>query len=215
MRPTIVVTVLVAVLALAPAAVAKGPNASVASGPQGIEPGKPWVTELTFVEYTSRDAKAARPVVVLRSGSTRFAVRPRRISVYAPGQPDMLAEARYRLRVVFPRAGRWTYTVHDGTRDNERFRFPPAQIGGGAARVETGYVEFPVDSRAHSEGGGGAIVSEADAPSGESGGALPPEVVLPPEDGDEDGGGVALWIPLVGLTLAGVGTVTALRRRRG
>lgn len=214
MRPTIVVTALLAALALAPAAVAKGPHASVASGPEGIAPGEPWVTELTFVEYLSRDAKAARPVVVLRSGATRFAVRPRRISVYAPGEPEMLAEARYRLRVVFPRAGRWTYTVHDGTRANKRFRFPPAQIGGGAARVETGYVEFPVGSRAHREGGGGMIVSEADEPGGGHDGVLPPEVMLPPED-DEDGGGVAIWIPLAGLTLAGVGTVTVLRRRRG
>lgn len=214
MRPTIAVSVLLALLALAPAAAAKGPHASVASGPQGIAPGKPWVTTLTLVEYSGPEAAAARPLVVLRSGATRFAVRPKRIGLHVPGEPDMLAEARYRLRAVFPRAGRWSYTVLDGSPANRRFRFPAAQIGGGAERVTTGYVEFAVDSRAHREGGGGAIVSEAVPPEGEPGGALPPEVTLPPED-EDDGGGLALWIPLAGLTLAGVGTVTVLRRRRG
>jgi hypothetical protein len=215
MRPTIVVSALLALLALVPAAVAKGPHASVASGPEGIAPGKPWVTTLTLVEYTGRDAAAARPVVILRSGATRFAVRPKRIGLHVPGQPETLAEARYRLRAVFPRAGRWTYTVLDGSPANRRFRFAAARIGGGADRVTTGYVEFAVGSRAHRQGGGGAIVSEAVPPEAESGGgALPPEVTLPPED-EDGGGGVALWIPLAGLTLAGVGTVTVLRRRRG
>jgi hypothetical protein len=215
MRPTIAATALLALLALAPGAVAKGPHASVASGPEGIPPGKAWITTLTLVEYSGRHAAAARPVVILRSGATRFAVRPKRIGLHVPEQPATLAEARYRLRAVFPRAGRWTYTVLDGSPANRRFRFPAAQIGGGAERVTTGYVEFAVGSRAHRQGGGGAIVSEAVPPEAEpGGGALPRDVTLPPQDEGDDGE-VALWIPLAGLTLAGVGTVTVLRRRRG
>jgi hypothetical protein len=211
MRHTTHALVVVALLALAPAALAKGPHASIASGPAGIDPGKPWVTTLTLAEYSGEAAAAARPRVILRSGSARFAVDPRRIALHVPERSDMFAEARYRIRVVFPRAGRWTYTVVDGER---RFRFPAARIGGGAARVTTGYVEFPQGSRAHREDAGGAIVADALPTSPQDGGgARPPEVMLPPEE-PEDGGGLALWIPAAGLTLAGVGTVTLLRRRR-
>jgi len=213
MRYTTPALILIALLALAPAAAAKGPHASVASGPAGIEPGKPWVTTLTLVEYGGRDALAARPTVILRSGSTRFAVSAKRTGLHVPGRQDMLAEARYRLRVVFPRAGRWSYTVVDGTKAGRRFRFPAARIGGNADRVTTGFVAFPRGSRAQRQGGGGAIIAEAVPVSGEAGGALPPQVTLPPDDEDEDGG-LALWIPAAGLTLAGVGTVTVLRRRR-
>jgi hypothetical protein len=197
-------SLLAAVVTLAPAAVAKGPHAVVSSGPEGIDPGKPWVTMLELVEYGPREAASARPTVVLRSGSDRFAVRPRR---------RVGPEARYRLRVVFPRAGRWSYTVFDGTPANRRFRFPTARIGATADRVRRGFVAFPQGSPAEAQGAGGPVLGDPRPAAPEPDGALPPEVVLPPAD-DADRGGLALWIPLAGLAIAGLGTVTALRRRR-
>jgi hypothetical protein len=207
MRHTIVAFVLV--LALAPAAAAKGPYAAVDSGPEGLRPGQPWVTTLTLAEYGGRAAREARPTVLLRSGTTRLEVHPRRIGLHVPDDaPDTIAEGRYSLRARFPHAGRWTYEVYDNTRAKRRYRFPAVRIGGGAARAATGYVRFPVGSHADRQGGGGPIVDDA-APT-DPGDVLPPEVTLPPEEG----GGLPAWIPVAVLALAGAGTVTVLRSRR-
>jgi hypothetical protein len=204
---------LLAALALAPSAAAKGPHAIVDSGPAGLQPGEPWVTTLTLIEFSARDVATARPVVILRSGSGMFTVRPRRLSSHVPRRRDTLAEARYRLRVVFPRAGRWSYTVLDGTREQRRFHFPAATIGGSARRVTRGFAAFPEGSRAEAQGAGGAILGDPVSATAEPGDSLPPEVVLPASDGDE-GGGIPLWIPAAGLALAGAGTLTVVRRRR-
>jgi hypothetical protein len=212
MSRTVLALLLPAVLALAPGAAAKGPHAIVESGPGGIEVGEPWLTTLTLMEFGGAEVAAARPLVILRSGPDRFAVRPRRLGPHIPSQPDVLAEARYRLRVVFPRAGRWSYTLLDGTPRQRRFRFPAATVGGDARRVTSGFVAFPEGSAAEAQGGGGEILGDAvSASSGGRGGSLPPEVVVPAAGGG--GGGVPLWIPAAGLALAGVGTVTVMRRR--
>jgi MYXO-CTERM domain-containing protein len=202
MSRSVIAPVLVAVLALAPAAAAKGPHAVVSSGPEGVDPGKPWVTTLAFVEYGHR-AAAAHPRVILRSRGERFTVEPKPIA----------ADARYRLRVVFPRAGRWSYTVLDGTPADRRFRFPAVSIGDDVDRVPRGYVAFPQGSHAAAQGAGGPVFGDAGPAADEPGDVLPPEVVLPPENRPDDGG-FAVWIPLAGLALAGVGTLTVLRRRR-
>ena len=212
MRRIVVASLLLAGLALAPSAAAKGPHALVASGPGGIEPGEPWVTTLRLVEFGGREVAAARPVVILRSGSDRFAVRPTRMGAHVPGRSDVLAEARYRLGVLFPRAGRWSYTVLDGTRKQRRFHFPAATIGGNVKRVTTGFVAFPEGSPEEAQGAGGAILGDAAPAAGGRGDSLPPEVVSP-ATGGSDGGGLPLWIPAAGLALAGAGTLTLMRRR--
>ncbi|MET0760929.1 MAG: hypothetical protein ABWZ63_01190 [Thermoleophilaceae bacterium] len=212
MSRIVVASLLLAGLALAPSAAAKGPHATVASGPGGIEPGEPWVTTLTLVEFGGREVAAARPVVILRSGSDRFAVRPMRMGAHVPGRSDVLAEARYRLRVVFPRAGRWSYTVLDGTRERRRFHFPAATIGGNAERVTTGFVAFPEGSPEEAQGAGGAILVDAAPAAGGRGDTRTPQGVSPPPGGT-DGGGLPLWIPAAGLALAGAGTLTLMRRR--
>jgi hypothetical protein len=203
-----------AALALAPSAVAKGPHATVDSGPAGLRSGEPWVTTLTLVEFGGGEVATARPLVVLRSGSERFTVRPRRLGAHVPRRPGVVSEGCYRLRVVFPRAGRWTYTVLDGTGKRRRFRFPAAPIGGGARRVTTGFVAFPQGSRAAAQGGGGPILGDAAPAVSGPGDSLPPEVVLlPSAASDSDDGGFPLWIPAAGLALAGAGTLTLVRRR--
>ncbi len=195
-----VVASVVVLLALAPAALAKGPHAVVTPGPDGIEPGRPWVATLELNEFDERTASAARPTVLVRSKAQRFSVPARRV-----------AGRRFRLRLSFPRPGRWHYTVLDGTPAQRIFRFPPVIVAPGLRRDTRAYVAFPRGSRAEAEGGGGPIMAGAEPVSGTSGGALPPEVVLPP--GDPEADGVALWVPLAGLTLAGAGTLTVLRRR--
>ena len=150
--------------------------------------------------------------MILRSGSDRFAVRPTRLGAHVPGRSDVLAEARYRLRVVFPRAGRWSYTVLDGTRKQRRFHFPAATIGGNVKRVTTGFVAFPEGSPEEAQGAGGAILGDAAPAAGGRGDSLPPEVVSP-ATGGSDGGGLPLWIPAAGLALASAGTLTLMRRR--
>jgi hypothetical protein len=211
MNGIVVATLLLAVLALVPSAVAKGPHAMVESGPGGIEPGEPWVTTLTLMEFGGAEVAAARPQVILRSGSDRFAVRPTRLDAHIPTQRDVLAEARYRLRVVFPRAGRWSYSVVDGTTQRRRFHFPAATVGGNAERDTTGFAAFPEGSPEEAQGGGGPIVGDP-GPAGGSGDPLPPEVVVLAAD-EGDGGGVPAWIPAAGIALAGAGTFTVVRRR--
>jgi hypothetical protein len=191
-------TTLLTVLVLAPAAVAKGPHASVSPEPTGIEPGQRWEATLTLIEYGRREVAAARPTVILRSGRTRFTVRPKRLGTHVPRFDNVLAEARYRLRVVFPRAGRWSFTVLDGTPANLRFRFPPVIVGGNRGRVTRDYVAFPAGSPEEAAVGGGP---------------LPPEVVSLPADESDGARAAALWI-LAGLPLAGAGLFAWRERRR-
>jgi hypothetical protein len=212
MSRAILASFLLAALALAPSAIAKGPHATVDAGPAGLRPGEAWATTLTLLELGGRESATARPLVILRSGSERFAVRPQLIGAHVPRQGDVLTEARYRLRVVFPRAGRWSYTVLDGTRERRRFRFPAATIGRGARRDTTGFVAFPQGSPEAKQGAGGPVLGDPAGASG-PGDPLRPEVVMVAGEDDRDGGGFPLWIPAAGLALAGAGTLTVVRRR--
>jgi MYXO-CTERM domain-containing protein len=212
MKRSILAFVLLVGLALAPSAAAKGPHALVEPGPGGIGPGEPWVTTLSLIEFGAGEVAAARPVVIFRSGRERFTVRPKRVGAHIPTQPDVMAETRYRLRVVFPRAGRWSYTVLDGTAKQRRFHFPAVAIGGNTARDRTAYVAFPEGSPEEAQGAGGPVLGYG-APSA-GGESLPPEVVVAAADDGGDGGGFPVWIPAAGLALAGAGTLTAVRRRR-
>jgi hypothetical protein len=185
-------------LALPASAAAKGPHAIIDSGPEGLQPGEPWVTTLTLGEYGPSQTRHAKPRIILRSRAHTFTARPGRTAAGA-----------YAVRVVFPSAGRWRYTVVDR---NHRFRFPVATIGGGADRDSMGYVAFPVGSEAAAQGAGGPYVAPPEPEPGERDGVLPPEVMLPPEDEDE--GSFALWIPAAAVTLAGVGGLAVVRRLR-
>jgi hypothetical protein len=198
---SILVAVALAALALAPSAAAKGPHAIVEPGPGGIAPGERWLTTLTLVEFGSRELASAQPRMVLRSGSDRFVVRP--------SGEQVLGKGRYELSVVFPRAGRWSYTVIDGRR---RFEFSAAVIRRGAERDTTAFVAFPKGSPAERQGAGGPIFGDTGPAAG--GESLPPEVVVPAARAS-DGGGLPLWIPAAGLALAGAGALTVMRRRRG
>jgi hypothetical protein len=214
MRRIAIAAVTMAVVALPAAAAAKGPHATVTSLPVGIEPGQPWSTTLTLLEYGRREAAAARPTVILRSGDGRITATPKLLSAHVPRDENVLAEIRYRLRVVFPHAGRWSFTVLDGTRAGRRFRFPPALVGGDAEPSSGAWIAFPKGSPEEAAGAGGPLIGEPDpAPVGR-GGPLPPEEVVVPARDESDGGGGIAWVSAAGLTLAGVGGVAVLRRLR-
>ena len=212
MRRIAFAAVMVAVVALPAAAAAKGPHATVSSLPVGIEPGRPWTATLTLVEYRAQEVAAARPTVILRSGEDRITATPR-LSRRSPGSRYEPAEARYRLRVVFPRADRWSFTVLDGTGAGRRFRFPPAVVGADSERRPGGWIAFPDGSPEKAAGAGGPLIGAADPTPVEQGRPLPPEVIMRPAGESEGGAGIP-WMPAVGLTLVGVGGLAVLRRVR-
>jgi MYXO-CTERM domain-containing protein len=191
-------------LALAPAAAAKGPHAILAPGTESIEPGQAWVASVTFVEFGAGHAWGARAEAVALDGTERMSAPLR-----STGDDEFGQE--YRMRLVFPRAGRWRITVFDGTQADRRFVFPPLQVGGPNARPTSDFVAFPKGSRAEREGAGGTYGAPPEPAGSGRASPLPPKVisVAEPDSGD----GSSLWIPAAGLALAGLGLI-AVRRRR-
>jgi hypothetical protein len=126
------------------------------------------------------------PLVAAIRGDRRIAARL---------SPD--EGARFKMRMVFPSNGRWRLSVVAG---KLRFAFPAVAVGSGTAYPE--YVGWP-------KGGG------AEVPGGT---ALPPEVITVPEraapEPPRDDGGLALWIPALGLALAGAGVGLGVAHRR-
>ena len=199
-----VVVLLLAGLVAAPTAAAKGPHAVLSPGTEPIEPGRAWVGSVTFVEFGPRYARRARPAVVARSGAARVSAPLRRAGAGKFG-------SEYRLRLVFPEAGRWRLTVVDGSRADRRFVFPALQVGGPNARPTSDFVAFPKGSRAEREGAGGTYSLEPESAASGRGTPLPPKVISFAETNPNSG--TPLWIPAAGLALAGLGLI-AVRRRR-
>jgi MYXO-CTERM domain-containing protein len=194
--------VLLAGLVVAPTAAAKGPHAILSPGTEPISPGRAWVGGITFVEFGSGHARRARPSVVARSSDARVSAPLRSAGAGQFGQ-------EYRVRLVFPRAGRWRITVVDGTRAGRRFVFPALRVGGPDSRPTSDYVAFPKGSRAERAGAGGTYGAPSE-PAGR-GTPLPPKVISFAEP--DPGTGTPFWIPAAGVALAGLGLV-AVRRRR-
>src|SRR5688572_29138690 len=101
MKRTLVLFALIA-LAVAPAAVAKGPHAILSSGSEAVEAGQPWDVTLELMETKG----AARPTLMARHEDRLIAVRGR----LASSDGFM---SRYELVVEFPVEGRWRLTVVD------------------------------------------------------------------------------------------------------
>jgi hypothetical protein len=117
-----------ALLALAPAARAGGfATVGLDSTPQGAAAGEVWSVKLTIMAHGRTPLSGLDPRVRITSGATErsFAARP-------AGRAGV-----YRADVVFPRAGRWSYTVDDGYVD-QRHAFPPVTIRAAAASSATG-----------------------------------------------------------------------------
>jgi MYXO-CTERM domain-containing protein len=195
---------LLAGLCLAPAAAAKGPHAVLSPGTEPIEPGRAWVGSVTFVEFGSGHARSARPAVAARNGDARVSAPLRSAGAGQFG-------SEYRLRLVFPQAGRWRITVVDGSRADRRFVFPALQVGGPNARPTSDFVAFPKGSRAEAAGAGGTYAAPNEPAGSGRGTPLPPKVISFAEPNPDTG--TPFWIPAAGLALAGLGLI-AVRRRR-
>ena len=200
MTRTLVVLLAVGMV-LAPAATAKGPHAILTSGPDAVEPGKPWVATIELNEFRS----APRPVLSARRGDRTVTAEVK------PAASSVIGASAYRVTTIFPAKGRWKLTLVAGKR---HMRFPAVDVGAGV--VPQDYVAFPIGSMAAREGGGG-VYMEPEPVDASGDGVLPPEVTqIAGSDtaGDSGGGsGIGPWLlPVVGVVLAGAGIATVRRR---
>jgi hypothetical protein len=197
----IFVVLLVAGLALAPAALAKGPHAILTSGPDPVEADVPWQATVELNEF----ADAPEPLLVAIRADGHVDAKVRKAQASMPG-----ARA-FEATMTFPGEGRWKLMLIAGKR---RFNFPALAVGSGQAPQD--YVSFPIGSEAARQGGGGVYMAPEPADTGGGDGALPPEVFNLAEDGetDEEEEGLATWwlFPLVGVVLAGAGIALRVRR---
>ena len=191
------VVFLIAGLVLAPAASAKGPHAVLTSGPEAVEAGKAWVATLELNEFPRRP----HPRAVATRDDRRVTGELRRVAAGMPGADG------FKLRMVFPTEGRWRLAV---LAEKRRLAFPAIAVGGAEAPQD--YVAFPKGSAAARAGAGGVWTQGPDPDAGGRGTPLPPETVSLAEPPDEDNGGLPLWIPAVGLALAGAGVFMGRRR---
>ena len=198
MTRTLVVLLAVG-LVLAPAAVAKGPHAILTSGPDAVEPGRPWVASVELNEFRT----APRPVLIARRGD-------RTVSAGVDRAAASMAGARaFKVTTVFPVDGRWQLTLVAG---NRRMRFPAVNVGSG--EVPQDYVAFPIGSEAARQGGGGVYMEQEPVGTSQPD-PRPPEVfmIADEDSADDAGSGVGLWLlPVVGVVLAGAGFATVRRR---
>ena len=193
------VVLLVAGLVFAPAASAKGPHAVLTSGPEAVEAGRPWEATIEFNEFR----REPQPVVVATRGDRRVRGQLRRVPA------SMVGATGFKLRLVFPTEGRWRLTV---VAEKRRFAFPALAVGSGSAPQD--YVAFPKGSAAARQGAGGEWI-EGPGDAGGNGTPLPPETVSLAEPSD-DRSGFPLWIPALGIALAGAGVWrfrSGIRRR--
>ena len=107
--------------ALASTALAKEGGVELSSTPFGTPPGGTWSTGLTLIDLNGRlpaDAKPTLELTNLDSGARK---------IYAAKSTGEIGQ--YTLDVVFPTAGRYSYTVTDGFTDRE-YTYPPVRIVG-------------------------------------------------------------------------------------
>ena len=182
------VALLVVGLVVAPAASAKGPHAVLISGPEAVEAGRPWVATVELNEFP----RQPHPRVVATRGDRRVTGQLRRARA-------SMGAAGFKLRMVFPTEGRWRLTV---IAEKRRIAFPALRVGSGDAPQD--YVAFPKGSAAARQGAGGVWIEGPEADAGGRGTPLPPETVSLAEPSHERGG-FPLWIPALGLALAGAG----------
>jgi hypothetical protein len=183
------VVLLVAGLVVASSASAKGPHAVLTSGPEPVEAGGPWVATVELNEFP----RQPHPLVVATRGGRRVTGQLRRLPA------SVVGAAGFKLRMVFPTEGRWRLAV---VAEKRRFAFPALRVGSDQAPQD--YVAFPKGSAAARQGAGGVWIEGPEADPSDRGTPLPPETVSLAEP-SHDRGGFPLWIPALGIALAGVG----------
>lgn len=105
MRRLLLPALLLATLAVAGAAWAGGwATVQLSSTPTGTKAGQPWVVTVTVLQHGRTPLAGVKPTITIRNGGTSAVFK-----AVPTGKPGV-----YRSRVVFPRAGMWTYEVYDG-----------------------------------------------------------------------------------------------------
>jgi hypothetical protein len=187
-------------LALAPAAVAKGPHAILTSGPEPVQAGVPWEATIELNEFR----RAPSPLLIAVRHNGHVDAKIREVPAGIQGAQG------FQTTMVFPHEGRWRLMLIAGKR---RFSFPALGVGGGRAPQD--YVAFPAGSMADRQGAGGVYMEPEPVDTGGDDGVLPPETLNIAEDAErEEEDGLAMWwlFPVAGVVLAGAGI--ALRTRR-
>ena len=107
--------------ALASSALAKEGGVELSSTPFGTPPGGTWSTGLALIDVNGRLPADAKPTLELTNLDTGGRTV---IAAKSTGQIG-----QYTLDVIFPTAGRYSYTVTDGFTDRE-YTYPPVRIVG-------------------------------------------------------------------------------------
>jgi len=77
----------------------------LSSLPTGLEAGRPWLVTVRVLQHGRTPLADAKPEIRIRKAAGK-------VTVFR-GRPTA-AVGSYGFRVVFPAAGRWTFTVYDG-----------------------------------------------------------------------------------------------------
>jgi hypothetical protein len=131
-------------IAAAPAYGGGFATVGLSSTPTGIAPRQPWDVDLTVLQHGRTPVEGVTPIVYIRTDDTTkaFTARP-------TGKPGV-----YHVRVVFPKAGRWSYEVNDGFFTDMRHTFPAVDIGdSGSPAVLVADTAPPAQAPAPDDGG--------------------------------------------------------------
>jgi hypothetical protein len=149
----------VAAASFSAGAFAKEGGVSLSTTPFGTKPGGPWTGTLRLIGSPGLVARA-RPTITTRNlgtGETQV-FRPRRDTL---GKPNL-----YHFSVVFPKPGRYEYTVRDGVTDRE-YTYPIVRIepvaaapAGGEGPARRSFPLWPILGGGL---GGGAVLAAAGA----------------------------------------------------
>ena len=118
----------------------------------------------------------------------------------------MVGADGFKLRMVFPTEGRWPFTV---VAEKRHFAFPAITWAG---RRAAGLRVLPEGSEAARAGAGGVWTQGPEVDASGSADPLPPETVAVAKPSD-DGGGLPLWIPALGLACRSVAGLGVANRR--
>lgn len=189
------VVALVALL-LPAAALAKGTNVRISSAPNGTDAGETWTTNVIVTMPGNGRFGGASPKMIIHKGSVRETFAATRTG----------RKGVYRVQVVFPSRGKWSYGVDDGFDRLERgagrvHRFPPVMIAAG--EPELAKAPRPIS---------GDISMEMRSADHAASGQLPPETYVVPSSSDDesDAKGGLVMFPAFAIVL----TAVWLRRRR-
>lgn len=102
--------VLIAVVSLVATATAQAAGSGgwatvqLSSTPKGMKAGKAWVVDVKVLQHGKTPVNGCKPAITISNGETtkRFAAQ------------KLAQVGMYRVRVVFPSAGMWRYSVFDG-----------------------------------------------------------------------------------------------------